>query len=187
MIDKYAVLEDAIRDLFARTVWSHKIQEKQADIYQRQFKWMETGNILCASLSSIGILSTIFTDQLWIKIVSAVLSFFSVFVATYYKSFDPSTLTKAHKDAANNLLAVRNEITALLTSVKLKEKTVPEIEEKYNDLVSKANKIYMRAPNTTDKAVRLAKEALQVKGDNSFSVEEVDSYLPAALQKGERK
>lgn len=81
MADQYNILEDAVRDMFARAVWSHKIQEKQADIYQKQHKWMETVSIICASLTSVGILSTIFTDQLWIKIVSAVLSFATVFVA----------------------------------------------------------------------------------------------------------
>lgn len=37
MADQYNILEDAVSDMFARAVWSHKIQEKQADIYQKQF------------------------------------------------------------------------------------------------------------------------------------------------------
>ena len=64
MEEQYSVLEDAARDMFARAVWSHKIQEKQADIYLMQYKQMETVNIACASLTSVGILSTIFADQL---------------------------------------------------------------------------------------------------------------------------
>lgn len=187
MIDQYVILEDAVRDMFARAVWSHKTQEKQADIYQTQYKWMETVSIVCASLTSVGILSTIFTDQLWIKIVSAVLSFATVFVAAFFKSFDLNKLTKANKEAANKLLIVRNEITCLLTSIKLKEKPVSELEDRYCELMDKADEVYKDAPTTTDKAVRLAKEALQVTGDNTFSKEEIDSYLPEALQKGEKK
>lgn len=30
MEEQYSILEDAARDMFARAVWSHKIQEKQA-------------------------------------------------------------------------------------------------------------------------------------------------------------
>lgn len=30
-------MEDVVSEMFARAVWSHKIQEKQADIYQKQF------------------------------------------------------------------------------------------------------------------------------------------------------
>ena len=124
MADQYNILEDAVRDMFARAVWSHKIQEKQSDIYQMRYKWMETVSILCASLTAVGILSTIFTDQLWLKIVSAILSFATAFIAAYFKSFDLSTLTKSHKETANKLLIVRNEITSLLTSIKLKEKSI---------------------------------------------------------------
>lgn len=185
--NKYEVLEDATRDMFARAVWSHKIQEKQSDIYLRQFKWMETTSIICASLTSVGILSTIFTDQLWIKIVSAILSFVTVFVAAYFKSFDLNKLTKTHKEAANKLLIVRNEITALLTSIKLKERPVSELEDRYRELMDKADEVYKDSPTTTDKAVIMAKEALQIKGDNTFSNIEIDSYLPAALKKGGQK
>ena len=187
MADQYNILEDAVRDMFARAVWSHKIQEKQSDIYQMRYKWMETVSILCASLTAVGILSTIFTDQLWLKIVSAILSFATAFIAAYFKSFDLSTLTKSHKETANKLLIVRNEITSLLTSIKLKEKSIAELEDRYRTLMDKANEVYKGAPTTTDKAVALAKEALQVSGDNTFSTDEIDSYLPPALQKGGKK
>jgi len=64
----------------------------------------------------IGILSTIFADRLWIKIVSSILSFVTVFIAAYLKSFDLNKLSKAHKEAANRPLIVQNEITHRYTS-----------------------------------------------------------------------
>ena len=187
MADSYKILEDTVRDTFARAVWSHKIQEKQADIYQSQYKVIQTVSIICASMTSVGILSTIFADQLWIKILSAVLSFVTVFITAYFKAFDLSTLTKAHKESANKLLTARNELTALIMVIRLKEKSVSELEDRYNELLAKLNEIYGDAPQTTDKAVALAKEALQVSEDNTFSVEEIDSYLPKTLQKGGNK
>ena len=53
-----------------------------------------------------------------------------------------SSRPKAHKEAAK-LLIVHNEITCLLTSIKLKEKSVSEPEEGYRKLVDKPNEIYM--------------------------------------------
>lgn len=38
MIENYKMLEDVVRDSYASVVWSHKIQEKQADIYAEKFK-----------------------------------------------------------------------------------------------------------------------------------------------------
>ena len=183
MDDQYNILEDAVRDMFVRAVWSHKAQEKQADIFQRQYKWMETINIICASLTSVGILSTFFADRLWVRIVSAVLSFVTVFIAAYFKSFKLNELTKSHKEAANELLIIRNQITCLLTSIKLKEKSVTELEESYCTLMEIANKTYRNAPITTDSAIKEAKKALNTTGDNTFSQEEIDSYLPPALKK----
>ncbi len=185
MDERYCVLEEAVRDMFARAVWSHKIQEKQADIFQRQYKVMETISIVCASFTSVGLLSTIFTDQLWIKIVSVVLSFVTVFIAIYFKSFNLEKLEGTHKEAAKKLLALRNEITCLITSIKINEKSLEDLTERYCELMNKANVIYKEAPNTTDRAVKQAKKALQIKGDNTFSPEEIDSYLPEALRKGE--
>ncbi len=184
MISKYSILEDTVRDLFVRVVWTHKIQEKQADIYQKQFKNMETISIVCTSLTSIGILSTIFNEQLWIKIVSAILSFTSFFVSAYFKSFDLNILSKTHKESANKLLIIRNEITSLLTSIRIQELSINELEEKYCELMDKANTIFEDAPITTDKAVKLARKALQVTGDNFFTNSEIDSYLPESLRKG---
>lgn len=61
MIENYKMLEDVVRDSYASVVWSHKIQEKQADIYAEKFKKMETVNIGAASLTSVGIVALIFT------------------------------------------------------------------------------------------------------------------------------
>ena len=187
MEDQYKIIEDAARDMFARAVCSHKIQEKQADIYQSQYKWMETASIICASLTSVGVLSTIFTNHLWVRIVSALLSFATVFLTAYFKSFDLVKLTTTHKEAANKLLVLRNKLTGLLLSIKLKEKTLSELEDCYAALMEEANETYNKVPQTTDRAVKLAKEALQITGDNTFSAEEIDSYLPEALQKGVKK
>ena len=61
----------------------------------------------------IGILSTIFADRLWIKIVSSILSFATVFIAAY---LNLNKLSKAHKEAATRPLIVQNEITHRYTS-----------------------------------------------------------------------
>lgn len=88
MIDDYSVLEDSVRNSYDSIVWSHKIQEKQSDIYAEKFKRMETVNIFAASLTSVGIIAMIFTDPLWLKLISALISFATVFITAYYKTLD---------------------------------------------------------------------------------------------------
>ena len=184
MDKQYSVLEDGVRDLFIRAVWSHKTQEKQAELYMKRYILMKTVEIICASLTSVGIISTIFSDYLFLRIFSAVLSLGAVFFAAFFKAFDLQTMAKANKEAACDLLIVRNKAMCLLTSIKLQSKDVTEIEQLYSELMKEANEVYRRAPQTTAEALQRANDALKIQGDNAFSVQDIDVNLPEALKKG---
>lgn len=179
----YDILEDEIRSRYASVVWSHKIQEKQADIYSKRYKHFETAKILSASLTSVGIVSLLFTDQLWIKLVSAVISFVSIFVSAYFKSFDLTTYIKAHKTSANKLLQLRDKLQLLLVDIRTEIVPVKDVRTKYEELLNELHMIYDEAPNTTDKAVQKAKEALKITKDNTFTDDEIDLFLPKKLRK----
>lgn len=183
--DNFNTIESSVRDTLGSVVWSHKIQEKQADIYDKRFKWMETTKIVAASLTSAGILSLIFTDQLWIKLLSTIISFISVFVSAYFKSFDLQIMVGQHKAAANNLLIIRDELKLLILQIKLQKDDAVVLFEIYKDVVHKLDKIYDEAPKTTNKAVEMARSALNVKKDNTFFDAEIDSFLPINLRKGD--
>ena len=129
---QYLLLENDIRNRYANVVWSHKIQEKQADIYSVNYKRLETANILSASLTSVGIVSLIFTDQLWVKIVSAILSFVTIFVSSYFKAFNLSDLRKSHKTSANQLLQIRDKLEMVLLEIKMQKNYLAERYPKTN-------------------------------------------------------
>jgi hypothetical protein len=183
----YDKIESSVRDTLGSVVWSHKIQEKQADIFDVRFKWMEIAKITAASLTSVGIVSLIFSDQLWIKIVSTIISFISVFVSAFFKSFDLQAMVNQHKAAANNLLIIRDDLKLLLLQIRLQKDDPIDLYEKYESTVHRLDKIYVDAPKTTNKAVEMAREALNITKDNTFSDAEIDSFLPAGLKKGEEE
>lgn len=183
VIDNYEVLEDVVRNSYSGVVWSHKIQEKQSDIYAEKFKKMETINIGSASLTSVGIIAMVFTDPLWLKLVSALVSFASVYITAYFKSFDLQKLITSHKSTANKLVVVRDRYKVLLTEIKLQSDSVANLLSKYDDLVKETDAIYLEAPSTTDEAVDRASEALKIKKDNTLSDEEIDSFLPISLRR----
>lgn len=183
MIDNYAVLEDVVRDSYSGVVWSHKIQEKQSDIYSEKFKKMETINIGAASLTSVGIVAMIFTDPIWLKLISALISFATIYISAYFKSFDLQKLIASHKATANKLIAVRDQYKVLLTKIKLQNDSVENLLKRYNELVEETDDIYLDAPNTTDEAVDRASKSLKIKKDNTFSDEEIDSFLPRSLRR----
>jgi len=184
--EKYCKLESSVRDTLGGVVWSHKIQEKQADIYAKHFKVMETAKILSASITSVGIVSLIFTDQLLIKLISALISFVSVFVSALFKSFNLQTMVGQHKAAANNLLAVRDDLKLLILQIKLQKSDPNALYDRYEKIVHQLDKVYADAPNTTDKAVALARKALNITKDNTFTDGEIDGFLPVGLRKARK-
>ena len=55
MKSEYVALEDLVRTRYASVAWTHKIQEKQAEIYDKRYRILATVNIFAASITSAGI------------------------------------------------------------------------------------------------------------------------------------
>ena len=59
----YKDLEDIVRTRYGSVAWTHKIHEKQAEIYDKEYGILAVINIIAASVTSAGIVSLIFTDN----------------------------------------------------------------------------------------------------------------------------
>jgi len=81
MSDELNILENTVRASFAGVVWSHKIQEKQADICDRKYKWLEIIRIVASAITSVGIITLVFVDELWVKLASTLVSFVTVVIS----------------------------------------------------------------------------------------------------------
>ncbi|MCH4242454.1 MAG: DUF4231 domain-containing protein [Prevotella sp.] len=187
MVNKWETVELQVENAYARVTWSHKIQEKQADIYQREYKFLRITDIAASAMTAAGIMTVLFVDQTWIKLVSAIVSFASVFISLYLNYFDLSKLTKLHKETANQLLAIRNKIEILLTEIRIENRSSQEIIDDYKKTIETLNDIYKNAPQTTDKAEKLARNALNEKRDNSFSEDELNTILPGGLKRSKNE
>lgn len=184
MEKEYIALEDLIRLRYASVAWTHKIQEKQAEIYDKKYAVIATINIFAASVTSAGILSTIFADQIWLKVVSAIVSFVAVFITALLKAFDFQSMAKTNKATATKLVILRDELLLLLYKVRNATQPVAELIKEFNDIQVKVHAVYQEAPQTTDKAVEMAGIALKEKQDDTYTDEEIDMLLPEALRRG---
>ncbi len=182
-MNDYQIVCDLIRQQVASVVWTHKIQEKQADIYAERYSGLETANIIVAALTSCGVVGLIFQadESLWLKIVTAIFSFATLAISAYYKSFDPSAKSKENKDAANKLIGIRNELLSLIADCNIQERTVNEIKERFDEVNLKLNQLYLELPSTSDKAVDRATTALKNK-EYSYTDEEIDRFLVSSLK-----
>lgn len=184
MQNYYETINDNVRNTFAGVVWTHKIHEKQADIYYKKSEIMKTTGVITSSLTYAGVSSIIFVDQFWVKMTSGLISLVSTATNLYLKYKDLNTLIQRHKKTAVELLELRDEFESLLMHIKNPDNhSIADLEKTYDKLKSKKNSIYKDAPITTKKAVKLAKQALNVEKDNEFSDEEINSFLPSSLHK----
>ena len=184
MIKDYLALEDLIRVRYASVTWTHKIQEKQAEIYERRYGIIATINILAASITSAGIVSTVFAGQAWIKIVSAVVSFVTVFLSALLKSFDFQNMAKANKATATKLVILRDELLLLLYKVKHQTQPLAELIETFDSIQVRVHAAYQEAPQTSDRAVKKAETALIIRNDDTYTDEQIDELLPESLRRG---
>ena len=179
---RYQILLDTVRQNFASVVWTHKIQEKQADIYSERYRRVEMVNILAASLTSCGVVTTIFWEGLIPKIIAAVLSFVTLVIASYYKSFGVKERALESKAAANRFIGIRNDMLQVIADLHMMAEPVEVINERFSCIMERLNKLYVDAPSTTDAAVARAADALNGKAEYSYTEDEIDRLLPPSLR-----
>lgn len=169
--------------MFAGVVWTHKIQEKQADIYLEKHNCMETWRIALSAITTSGICAVIFIDENWLKILTAVISMVSLFINSYFKVYDLKSLQKKHKSTAHSLLELREEMIAVLCDIKLVKYNEEKLSEKRDEFLKRQMEIYKEALDASSKAVDRASENLKGRGDNTYSDDEIDSFLPILARK----
>lgn len=182
-VDNFQILEDSVRSTFGRVMWSHKIQEKQADILYSQAFWITAFNIILASSTSAGIVSIIFLDKYWMKIASAAVSFLSTALVALSKQLDLAERVKEHKKAATDYLSVKDQLQILLMKIHLRQDSFNDLKKEYILLAASVDAINAQAPQTTDGAVSRADKALNKKRDDEITDEEINNSLPQSLRK----
>ena len=182
MEQDFNILESQIRECYGRIVYAHKTQEKCADILFRRNNRFKTWQIVLSVLTTTGVVATIFGDEIWVKIVSAIVSALLLLLNTYLKSFDLGSLSQKHSDAAADLWDIRESYLSILTDLKMR-KDIDAICLRRDELQKKLAVVYKRCPRTISEAYDKAKKALKVNEEMTFSDSEIDILLPIELRK----
>ncbi|QOY52731.1 SLATT domain-containing protein [Candidatus Sulfurimonas baltica] len=178
------VLEAQIRELFGRTVWTHKTQEKCADILNARNHTIKIIQIVLSALTTTGILITVFGDNDVVGIISAIISTTLLILTTYIKNYNLGQIAQKHSDAAIKLWNIREKYLSLLTDIKINAMTEAQIREQRDILQKELFTVYKGAERTINKAYDEASKALKQNEELTFSDEEIDNFLPDKLRKG---
>lgn len=176
-------LTGQVRECFARVVYTHKTHEKQADICSRTLTRFKIAQIVLAAITTSGTLTILFTEDFWLKLITALVSLVTLILSGYMKGFDPGATAQKHRDTAADIWAIRESYLSLLTDMQAKAISQDLARERRDNLQSSLAAIYKSAPGTTSRAYLKAQTALQKLEDYTFNDGEVDKFLPPALKR----
>ncbi|WP_100612670.1 SLATT domain-containing protein [Confluentibacter lentus] len=176
-------LEAQLRENYGKIVYSHKTQEKCADILSKRNNSIKNSQIILSALITTGLLVRVFKGEEWALIVSTILSAIQFGFTSFLREYNLGETIQKHSTAALELLDIREKYLSLLTDLKAGLLSPEIIVEKRVELQEDLSKTYKGSPRTFSKAYKEAQKALQMNDELTFSDEEIDKFLPDVLRK----
>lgn len=181
------ILEAQIRECFGRVVYSHKTQEKCADIVLKIHRRLKLTLIIISAIVTTSLLIKLFGDNEWALMVGVILSTALFGLNTYMKDFDLGEIAQKHTNAANELWDIRETYLSLLTDIRADQLSINQIINQRDELQKRLSNVYSGSPRTNYKAYQAASKALKVSEELTFSDKEIDAFLPKELRKTNEK
>lgn len=188
------LLNSQIRNSYGNVFWTHKIHEKDADIYRCWNNWLKIIQIILSALSTTGVIFILFgvskntplQDGLydsvrWAALISSGISALLVIANSLSKGYDLGELSASHGATALKLLDLREDYLSLLYDIKARSISVEEIQDRRDELKERTLSVYENAPRTTSRGYGKAAKAIE-NGEPFFSKESLNKILPLDLQ-----
>ena len=177
-----------IRQFFANTVFTHKVQEVAAEVQERKINCVKIINIIIVSLILISLfLQTLFQNKLFISFFSAGLTIGEIIFLILQLTFNFDKRMDLHKKAALKYMALRDSYLFLITDIMNGSIDSNNIINKREKLKEEYESICESSPQTSRKEYYKAQKRLSKKIQNegedfTWSDEEIDCFLPEALR-----
>ena len=183
--DRGNILDAQLRESFGRVVYSHKAHEKEADILLERLSRIKLGQIVLPAISTGGFISVLLGTGWWGSIVGGICSAALLALNLYTRNYDLGNQAQRHRDAAISIWSIRERYLSLITDLAMGCGSLSDIRLKRDALTDELKGIYADSPSTTEAAYKKAHKALNLREEMTFSVAEIDAFLPKALRKTE--
>lgn len=183
MTESKTLLESQIRELYGRVIYTHKTHEKCADVLKMRSDCIKLIEILLSAATTTTILVVLFGDGKVFQLVAAICSTALLALSLYSKDFNLLAIAEKHKQAALDILEIREKLLSLLVDIRIGNKEIEHLQQKRDDLNEELINTYRGAPKTINKAYKIASNALQKNEEFTFSDAEIDKFLPENLRK----
>ena len=181
--DRRDLLDAQLREAFGRVVYTHKAHEKEADILLARLSKIKLGQIVLPAISTGGFVTALLGTGWWGSLVGGIFSAALLALNLYTRSYDLGQQAQQHRDAAINVWAIRERYLSLITDLAIECGALSDLRLKRDALAEELKGIYANSPSTTEAAYKKAHKALNLQEEMTFSVAEVDAFLPPALRR----
>ena len=183
MSEQKVLLESQIREIYGRVVYTHKTHEKCADVLKERNDCLKITEVILSALTTTSILVVIFGEGIIFQLLAALFSTTLLCLTLYSKDYNLLELAEKHKQAALDILEVREKLLSLLVDIRIGNNNIDVFQLERNKLNEQLVNTYRGAPKTINKAYKIASKALQKNEEFTFSDEEIDKFLPENLRK----
>jgi len=183
-VDKNAhvILVSQIRECFGRVVYSHKTHEKCADILLHRQSYLKNTQIILSVLVSGSLMADLAKNAFIHPTIPAVLATVLLGINLYFKNYNFGQIAQNHKETADKLWNIRESYISLIADLTGDSISAVDAMNRRDKLQNQTSAIYAAAPRTNSTAYKKAQIALQFKEDMTFSVAEIDAFLPSPLK-----
>lgn len=182
MTEQIKILESQIREIYGRVVYTHKTHEKCADLLKERSDSLKLLEIFLSAATTTSILIVFFGDGRSFQFVAALCSTALLGITLYSKDFDLLAIAEKHKQAALNVLEIRENLLSLLVDIRIGNKEIEVLQKIRDELNVQLINTYRGAPKTMNKAYARASIALKENEEFTFSDIEIDRFLPENLR-----
>lgn len=182
MNEQKKLLESQIREIYGRVVYTHKTHEKCADLLKDKSDCLKFIEIALSALTTTSILVVLLGDGLIFQFVAALFSTALLGLTLYSKDFNLLAIAEKHKQAALDILEIREKLLSLLVDIRIDNKEIEQLQQRRDELNEQLINTYRGAPKTINKAYQIASKALQQNEEFTFSDVEIDKFLPESLR-----
>ncbi len=183
MSEQKNLLESQIREIYGRVVYTHKTHEKCADVLKERSDCLKFAEIFLSAATTTSILVVVFGEGKAFQFIAALCSTILLGITLYSKDFNLLAIAEKHKQAALNILEIREKLLSLLVDIRIGNKAIEHLQQTRDELNEELINTYRGAPKTINKAYQIASKALQQNEEFTFSDAEIDKFLPESLRR----
>jgi hypothetical protein len=169
-----------LEEAFGQLLYTYTSNLKQAYIYDCTYKVLKATKIILSSLATVGFIGLISNNESTAIIIGSFISAILLALNLYFKDSEIIVNATIHIKISDELWVVRESYKSLMTD--LPYISIEELKNGRDKLIKETDTIYKKSRKTGKLAYYITQKSLKYKEEQTFSDDEVNTFLPKHLR-----